>query len=248
MLRDQIDEAHVAILQRSHDETVSMLAELDKRIAQGDPTVRSRINHGSQITQLVSAMYSLGASVEALRATAAPLPSILAKTQDRMFKPATRGSPLEVLLDAAALVVLFEDQEGAQDLVTAVERFEVEDYLIDSYIGSLTEFRQPSDQLQMATLCADLGGERPPLYDGQREAAKLALEGAPEAAAERLARYVSSEWFSSHEKKPVHRVRSFYVGNWCFTAAATAKVFGVDDAALEGHRWYPWDLAHPTGG
>lgn len=35
-----------------------------------------------------------------------------------------------------------------------------------------------------------------------------------------------------------------YTGYWCWEAAAIAKILHIDDSGLEGHEYYPYDLAH----
>lgn len=35
-----------------------------------------------------------------------------------------------------------------------------------------------------------------------------------------------------------------YDGYWCWPAAAVALRCGVDDSGLEGHEYYPYDVAH----
>ena len=250
MLRDQFAKDHVELLQQTHDQKFERLVGLDERLAAGDETVFSRINHGSEAVTLITAMYGLGASFAELRDQARRIPGILVTTQDRIFNPHKTGGAVLVVLNAAALVALFEDESGARQLIDVVERFEVEDFLVDSYINSLVAFREPSPGLQMDVLDRNLGITKPSLYAGQREAAQLALAGDDVGAAEQLGRYVS-QWYRTHaasfEWLSPQRSGRFYSGDWCFTAAATAKVFGIDDAALEHHDRYPWDLAHPSG-
>ena len=148
MLRDQLAENHVDLLQRTRDEKAQHLANLDDRLQRGDDTVHDRRRHAAEAVTLVTAMYSLGASYEEMEARAKRIPEILATTRDRLFKPSKSGGSIVTLLDVGAFVALFEDQEGAKKLIEVVDRFDVEDFLLDSYIGSVTEHREPSQKLQ----------------------------------------------------------------------------------------------------
>ena len=89
-------------------------------------------------------------------------------------------------------------------------------------------------------------------YAGLVEAAVLAQGGDGPGAAERFRRYVSAEWYRSFQsadwwgnhKRLNDLDTCSYKGYWAYEAAAVAHAFGIDDSALEGHKYYPWDLAH----
>lgn len=46
-------------------------------------------------------------------------------------------------------------------------------------------------------------------------------------------------WYGGHnnDKKP-------YYGYWAYECAAVVKILGLDDTALNGQKWYPYDLQH----
>ena len=48
-------------------------------------------------------------------------------------------------------------------------------------------------------------------------------------------------WWGNH-KDPIRSCR--YEGYWALELAATARVLRIDDSALEGKRYYPYELAH----
>ena len=74
--------------------------------------------------------------------------------------------------------------------------------------------------------------------------------GDEEAASKILYTFVNKEWFQqtyNSGRRPItHKGDKIgHVGYWCYEGAAFAKVLGIDDSRLEGHKYYPWDLAHP---
>lgn len=69
-----------------------------------------------------------------------------------------------------------------------------------------------------------------------------------DAASEMLVEFVVKHWGNVIKKEPWagthHDVTLPYAGYWAYGPAAVAQMFGLDDAALERHRYYPYDLAH----
>jgi len=63
-----------------------------------------------------------------------------------------------------------------------------------------------------------------------------------------LAEYLKSKWYSTHEDfywYDNHKSKvNGYFGYWCFEAGAIVKIMGLDDSALKGNRYYPYDLVH----
>ncbi len=194
--------------------------------------------------RMVNNRYSAGLEVEEVARLFEDVPRLFAITTYRGFRPAEYGSPLIELLDVASLVALFEHRQGAEYVAEIVHDKGVEDFFIDSFVGSLIPFREPSDSIQMETNRKALGVKSRPLYTGLREAADLALAGEHADASKRLAKYVSGEWFGRHKSAFDWNVpgRGFYDGHWCFVGAAVAKVFDINDSKLQGHKYYPGDL------
>lgn len=73
-----------------------------------------------------------------------------------------------------------------------------------------------------------------------------------EQRAERLKHYVETQWYPG--LKPfglcgVHKAKEkLYSGYWSFESSAVAKILGLDDSALKGIPYYPYDLAHFSSG
>lgn len=85
------------------------------------------------------------------------------------------------------------------------------------------------------------------LHQRFRDIAVVARSGDVDAASDLLTAYVRTHWYRGYRTAGWwgRHVRSrIYVGYWCFEAAALAKQYGLDDSALKGHKYYPWDLAH----
>ncbi len=67
-----------------------------------------------------------------------------------------------------------------------------------------------------------------------------------EAASQALNQFVRKKWYPAKRGYSwwgSHKRPFMYVGYWAFDAAAAAVTYGLDDSALEGHKYYPWDLA-----
>ena len=197
--------------------------------------------------QRVVNRYSAGRPTAEVAAWFNDVPRLLSISPDPFFKPAELGSSYLRLLEVTSLVALFEHLEGARYVAEVVDSKGVEDFLVDSFIGSLIPFREPSDTLQSETIRRTLGVKaKRPLYAGLREAAELAVANESAAAAARLRKYVSGEWFGPHKSafdwNVPPRGRAPFDGHWCFPAAAVAKVFDINDAPIQGHKYYPGDL------
>lgn len=188
--------------------------------------------------------YSAGADLEELERQLSDIPKVFSENQSRFFEPAELGTPLRRLLTVASLVALFEHREGAERVAEIVEAKGVTDFLIDSFIGSLVPFREPSNEIQMDIVERFQGSKARSLYEGLREAADFSFAGEHALAAGRLTKYVSGEWFVRHKAAFSWSTTNLkaYAGYWCFEGAAVAKVFDINDAALQGHKYYPDDL------
>jgi len=75
----------------------------------------------------------------------------------------------------------------------------------------------------------------------------------PEAAQPALVKFVRQDWYRGHKGQSWWGMHQYnndktpfegFGGYWCWEAAAIARICGVDDSALEGHKYYPYDLAH----
>ena len=191
--------------------------------------------------------YSAGSPIDEVAAWFTDVPRLLSISPEPFFEPADAGSSYLRLLDVASLMALFEHVEGARYVADVVDSKGVEDFFVDSFIASLIPFREPCDTLQSETIRRTLGVKaKRPLYAGLREAAELAVANESAAAAARLRKYVSGEWFGPHKSafdwNVPPRGRAPFDGHGCFPAAAVAKVFDINDAPIQGHKYYPGDL------
>lgn len=202
----------------------------------------------------VRALYSMGASIDEVRSEYESLPQLFSQevdlTPEELFNPAMVGGGFNDFLWVTALSVLFEDERGASLLAGAVERFGMTDFFVDSFIGSMIPFRDPSQTLQLEIISKFHGVD--PVLRPHEPLKALAERAAidPEAASDALTKYASKDWYRLHSwtgwynKHKAPSAERVYSGYWCFECAAVAKVFNIDDAKLESSKYYPWDLAH----
>ena len=203
----------------------------------------------------ISAMYSLGAPISDIRGAFDNLPEWFSRelwhSPTSVDDPSTLGSSFNDFLWVAALTVLLDDAEGAAWLAEAVLRTGMTDFLVDSFLGSLIDFREPSQMLQMEII-SNFHGVEPVTrsHEPLKAVAELAATD-PGGSAAAFTKYVEKDWYQLHSwtgwhnKHKSRRGSENYSGYWCFEGAAVAKVFGVDDSSLEISKYYPWDLAHP---
>lgn len=83
---------------------------------------------------------------------------------------------------------------------------------------------------------------------GLAEAYEAQAAGERALAAQLLYDYVHAQWLPNHEGafELTNHNEAGFIGYWAYEAAAVAKVAGIDDSSLKGHRHYPYDLAHHT--
>ena len=134
-----------------------------------------------------------------------------------------------------SIAVLADDERSVKTIEGLASEIEFTDDLYERL------FRHPDPQV--GTVYAEAK-----THDGLVEAAQLTESGDSEAASERFVKYVQSEWYRGHRSAAFfdrHKHSpTAHAGYWAYEAAAIAKVCGIDDSALEGHKHYPWDLAH----
>jgi len=180
--------------------------------------------------------YSAGRNLDELRTDFEKLLTMWVPKMDRF-------SLLTELLDLAALARAFGlhalcdplHVEGAIDF-DGVDRIPVIQWLVgDPQALPLTDHTN----LEWPEAAANLNA--------------LALQAidAPENASAALETYVTNNWYDNCNEEPWFNSHDYfgngperYFGYWCFHAAAIASACGVNDSALEGHKYYPHDLAH----
>ncbi|MDW3179831.1 MAG: DUF1911 domain-containing protein [Acidimicrobiia bacterium] len=254
MVRDEVvaDPAHFRRRLELCDEWRQLV---EGAARDGGPEWGQRIGDASSQLHRVRALYSLGAPIAEVRAANVELPDLVSRQLQvnpmTPFNPAHVGGGFNDFLWVTSLAALFDDVEGALLLAGAVGRFNMTDFLIDSFIGSLIEFREPSQSLQLETI-SNFHGVKPTIRSHEKLKAVAELAATDQAAASAaLTTYVTREWYPQHKWAAWHNQHSSrrgaknYSGYWCFEGAATAKVFGIDDSPLENCKYYPWDLAHP---
>ena len=227
----------------------------EKSAAKGGNGWGELVGDASKQLQRVSALYSMGATIDKVRSEYAELPDLASRDLNidprTKFNPAEMGSGFSDFLWVSALAALFDDADGAALLAEAVETFGMTDFLVDSFIGSLIEFREPSQTLQLEII-SNFHGVKPVnrSHEPLKAAAELSAKD-PGAASEALTKYVTKDWYRLHSWTTWHnghkasRGSENYSGYWSFEGAAVAKVFGIDDSELETCKYYPWDLVHP---
>ena len=144
----------------------------------------------------------------------------------------------DTVVTLCSLAVLFDDNAAAARLASLLERdgaFHTRACALLSHFDIPPEVKDPRNGMDEYWM-----GE-----------ARVALtQGDSERASSILHKYVDELWFEytyesglrviTHERDQIG-----HVGYWCYEGAAFAKVAGIDDSRLEGHKYYPWDLAHP---
>ena len=183
---------------------------------------------------LLQISYSIGDSVAdvatAVSQLAAELPDV-----ERVSKGFSEAGHYEWVLWLLSMAVLVDDH----DSIKIIEGLASDIGFTDDLYARLFGHPDP----KVGTVYAEIKS-----HDGLVEAARLAESGDSKAASERLTKYVESEWYRGRSGAPWYgldkRSPELHVGYWAYEAAAIAKVCGIDDSALEGHKYYPWDLAH----
>lgn len=134
-----------------------------------------------------------------------------------------------------ALIYNENDNKVLQNYVRNLDSFEREDFIWEKmilYMG--LKPKRAADKLIYPPIFQ-------PLWD--------CMNSDREEQSERLVNFVK-KWHA--RCRQVHDLRAgahlskfdHYHGYWCFEAAAVAKMFDIDDSALEGHPHYPYDLRH----
>lgn len=229
------------IADRSHFEkriaTLNELAESKlKAIADGTHKERRPGSARRQIWRnrlvVLESRYSLGDPVVDLRD---PFAQIVAELPDiEKFDAHTDNDEVVTLCSWA---VLLDDRESAVTLASVLERDEAFHTRAAALLGYFDIHPETDDP-------------RNPMDDYWMGKARLALaEGDAEAASAILYKFVNEEWFqntyNSGRRVITHTGDKIgHVGYWCYEAAAYAKALKIDDSRLEGHKYYPWDLAH----
>ena len=183
---------------------------------------------------LLQVSYSIGDSVadvaQAVAKVTAELPDV-----ERVSKGFSEATHYERVLWLLSMAVLVDDH----DSIKIIEGLASDIGFTDDLYARLFGHPDP----KVGTVYAEIKS-----HDGLVEAARLAESGDSKAASERLTKYVESEWYRGRSGAPWYgldkRSPELHVGYWAYEAAAIAKVCGIDDSALEGHKYYPWDLAH----
>lgn len=81
---------------------------------------------------------------------------------------------------------------------------------------------------------------------GLAKAYEAQASGDEVTAAKLVYDYVEKQWLPNHEEafELTNHEKPSFIGYWAYEAAAVARVAGIDDSSLNGHRYYPYDLAH----
>ena len=240
------------------EQRLALLDETRRTIAQMSadgirPAYGYMVGDTSDQLKRVKSLYSLGAPTNEIHAEYRPLPEFVSGdlpiSPTRRYDPTETGGAFNDFLWVASLAALFEDVDGATVPAEAVERTGMKDFLVDPFLGSLIEFREPSPSLQMEII-SKFQGVNPIIrsHEPLKEAAELAASDRAAASAA-LTKYIAKDWYRLNSWTGWHGVHTSrrgsekYSGYWCFEGAAVAKVFKLDDSSLETCKYYPWDLA-----
>ena len=169
----------------------------------------------------VASMYSLGID----------LPSLLSLLHEHMsvYGGALVGIGYRRLLLLSSIAFALGADEAMHRIREASVQFSEKDWVLATVLNG-APIEHPSEVLVKRV-------HRP---------LRQLVELDPGERSEALRSYVSDYWYRSNSDQPwynSHESNGSH-GYWVFEAAAIARIYGIDDSALEGADYYPYDLAH----
>lgn len=141
------------------------------------------------------------------------------------------------LIKVLSLAILMKTDSENRGLMTLLDMFreaEIKDYLVDNLcMGIDPSWPHKCDSF---------------LWKNTFEPLKPVFEDPDGDAIGKIDEFLRKRWMIIHkgawwygghnnDKKP-------YYGYWAYECAAAVRILGLDDATLNGQKWYPYDLAH----
>jgi hypothetical protein len=135
-------------------------------------------------------------------------------------------------------IMLEIDDEEFNKLIKLVESDNPNDYLIDQLIKyRKADWKAESNDFKF-----------PKPYMKIKDVFDSALNRNKEEAIENLTSYVDKAWYKGNSDTgwyDSHKSKfNTHEGYWSYESGAIAKILGLDDAGLEDHQYYPYDLVH----
>lgn len=172
------------------------------------------------------AEYSAGKSIDDLRERYVTILPVMLKG----WEP--QGGYVSMVWMLSIGILLKVDSIQFDLLVSLVEKNQVNDFLIDFLIKYRQPERKVSDNF---------------LFSKPYSTIKNIIGTDPATAIKQISAYLSqwyeahsdTGWYDSHKSKV-----NTYFGYWSFESGAIVKILNLDDSALKGAKYYPFDLMH----
>ena len=237
--KTRIGEFEEYILQREKD--IELLEENEKRGNQLYPLPNNQVIHnkiGGNLSDKFSiflSKFSAGEDIIELRKDLYPIISLMEKFWGK------RGyyHYVDMVWTLSIGIMLNIEDEEFLKLVKLAEMDNPNDILLDFLIRSRGfSWKGKSEKFK---------SKRP--YQAIQEIISLAQNDKSKSL-ERLKKYLTKEWYRGHSDAgwyDTHKHGIIHTGYWSFESGAIVKILGLDDTALKGLPYYPYDMVHWNG-